>query len=232
MRDVAASGASLVRHRRNAGIARGLNDGLRFASEIGAEWLLTVDQDTVLPLHHVEDLLGVARSSPRIGVVGVETVRDASGALTYPTRDEHGLTVTEEVFQTGSLWSVAALLRMGGFDEGLGIDAVDAAACLRLRQAGLVVAIAPGTHVEHQYGQGREVRLLGRTVVATGHSPARRETMVRNRLALAPAEFRQSPTHAVRTLRRIAVNLALAASVEDDRLAKVRGGLRGLMRRA
>jgi len=55
--------------------------------------------------------------------------------------------------------------------------------------------------------------------------------MVRNRLALAPAEFRQSPVQAARTLRRVAVNLALAATVEEDRTAKVMGGLRGLLPR-
>jgi rhamnosyltransferase len=127
---------------------------------------------------------------------------------------------------------VAALTAIGGFDESLGIDAVDAAACLRLRERGFIVALAPGVRLEHRVGSARQVTLLGRTVLATGHSPQRRTTMVRNRLRLAPAEFRQSPKHAVRTLRRVGVNAVLGATVEENRWAKTKGTIRGLWPRA
>lgn len=225
--DAASLGATTLRHEANAGIARSLNDGLAFADEQGAQWLLTVDQDTRLPAGYVEALLASVR--PGVGVVGAETIGDASGDLDYPAHVVNGQLLTEEVFQTGSLWSVAAMQTVGGFDEHFGIDAVDAAACLRLREAGFRVALAPGVRLEHRYGAGRQVQLLGRTVVATGHSPARRETMVRNRLRLFPREFRQSPTHALRTVRRVGVNVLLGVTVEDDRWAKAKGAARGLL---
>jgi len=231
LRSCAHAGAVVVRHARNAGIARGLNDGLLFAVRLGVPWLLTMDQDSTLPPSLTADLLRTAERGRDIGVVGVETMRDVTGDLAYPTSCQDGLQITEEVFQSGSLWSVSALAALGGFDARLGIDAVDAAACLALRQAGFKVVLAPGTWMEHRYGDGRRLQVLGRSVVATGHSPQRRESMVRNRLALAPAEFRQSPRHALRTLRRVGVNLLLAATVEEDRLTKVAGGLRGLLPR-
>jgi rhamnosyltransferase len=229
LKECAALGASVVRHDDNQGIARSLNDGLAFARTSGAAWLLTIDQDTVLSPGYVEALLAFANS--RAGVIGAETIGDASGDLAYPAREVAGHLVTDEVFQTGSLWSVGALSRLGGFDESLGIDAVDAEACLKLREAGLSVVLARGVRLEHQYGSGHAVQLLGRSVVATGHSPARRETMVRNRLRLFPREFRQSPVHALRTLRRVGVNVVLGATVEDDRWAKAKGSLRGLLPR-
>jgi len=73
---------------------------------------------------------------------------------------------------------------------------------------------------------------LGRTVMVTNHSPARRATMVRNRLALAPAEFRQSPKHAFRTLRRVTVNSVLGGITGEDRWQKTKGSLSGLRRKA
>ncbi|MDI1288712.1 MAG: hypothetical protein PSX37_02015, partial [bacterium] len=78
---------------------------------------------------------------------------------------------------------------------------------------------------------GRQVTVLGRTVLASGHSPERRTTMVRNRLRLAPEEFAQSPVHAFRTLRRVAMSTLLAATIEDERWAKVKGSARGLLPR-
>ena len=228
--DVQSLGVDVVRHRHNRGIARGLNDGLAFAVARGATWLLTVDQDSSLPPGYVAALLAAA--SDRVGVIGAEIISDASGDVRYPTTQSDGHLTTEEVFQTGSLWSVAALTAIGGFDESLGIDAVDAAACLRLRERGFIVALAPGVRLEHRVGAARQVTLLGRTVLATGHSPKRRTTMVRNRLRLAPAEFRQSPKHALRTLRRVGVNAVLGATVEENRWAKTKGTIKGLWPRA
>ena len=226
LRAVEAPGVTVIRHERNAGIARGLNEGLGFAFDLGATWLLTVDQDTTLTADYVESLLPWAVTG--VGVVAAEHIADASGSIGYPSRLVDGQLITEEVIQTGSLWSVDVMNSVGGFDESLGIDAVDAAACLRIREHGLRVVLAPGVSLSHHLGNTRQVQIFGKTVLATGHSASRRTTMVRNRLKLAPAEFRQSPIHAMRTLRRVAVNVALGALVEDDRLAKAKAGLRGL----
>ena len=227
LRAVSELGVTVIRHERNAGIARGLNEGLGFAVDSGATWLLTVDQDSALPPGYVDSLLPWAVSG--VGVVAAEHINDASGSIGYPSRLVDGQVITEEVIQTGSLWSVEHMQVVGGFDESLGIDAVDAAACLRLREQGLKVVLAPDVSLAHRLGNARQVRIFGKTMLATGHSAARRTTMVRNRLKLAPAEFRQSPLHAFRTLRRVAVNVALGALVEEDRLAKAKAGLRGLL---
>ena len=208
LRAVEALGVTVLRHERNAGIARGLNEGLGFAFDSGASWLLTVDQDSELPAGYINSLVPWAVAG--VGVVAAELIADASGSISYPSRLVNGQLITEEVMQTGSLWSV------------------DAAACLRIREHGLRVVLAPGVSLSHHLGNTRQVQIFGKTVLATGHSASRRTTMVRNRLKLAPAEFRQSPIHAMRTLRRVAVNVALGALVEEDRLAKAKAGLRGL----
>lgn len=234
LKAAADAGAVVVRHRRNAGIARSLNVGLRHASARGAAWLLTVDQDSVLGPEHVDLLLAAAADaatvlgSGRVGAVAAGIIDDASGEIGYPVIWREGVATTQEVIQTGTLWSVEQLLALGGFDESLGIDAVDAAACLALRSAGLHIVLTPDVRITHQLGDGRQVRLLGRNVLASGHSPERRTTIVRNRLRLFPGEFAQSPTHAVRTLRRVAVQTGLAVTVEDDRWAKAKAAAKGL----
>ena len=223
----------VVRYARNEGIARSLNAGLELASELGAPWLLTVDQDSSLPQGYVAALLEVAQESLlsglSVGAVGAEVIGDASGDIGYPTRTHaSGLLVTEEIMQTGSLWNVAALLSVGGFDRDLGMDAVDAAACLRLREQGMLIAVAPGTSLRHTLGESRQISVLGRSLVVTGHGPQRRTSMMRNRLKLFPAEFAQSPTHAFRTIRRVGVNAVLGATVEGNRWEKAKASIRGL----
>ena len=232
-------GGTVIRHDRNEGIARGLNEGLRAAHDSGCRWLLTCDQDSQFPNSYVADIFSFAESigslwedSVRVGAVGAGIVINASGQLKYPITQVASASgpveTTEEVIASGTLWNVEALLGVGGFDESLGLDAVDAAACLRLREAGYRILVAPEVSMKHELGNSRSVQLLGRTVLATGHSGERRATMMRNRLRLAPAEFRQSPKHAFRTLRRVGVNAVLGATVEGDRWEKVKGSIRGI----
>lgn len=234
---VASRGAVVVRHDHNSGIARSLNDGLRWAVAARSTWLLTVDQDSTLADDYVARIVAAADASVAclgphaVGAVGAGSIDDASGGLSYPVRFVSGLACTEELIQSGTLWSVVGLTAIGGFDETLGIDAVDAAACVRLRASGRRLILAPGLPLGHRMGEGRQVTVLGRTVLASGHSPERRTTMVRNRLRLAPEEFAQSPVHAFRTLRRVAMSTLLASTIEDERWAKLKGSARGLLPR-
>ena len=221
LRDI--PGVRITRHLRNKGIARGLNEGLELARTVGATWLLTVDQDSLVTSDYIPTLLNFANTINNqlwtdnpIGAVAPASISDASGEITYPTKvlqasRANSLLTTEEVMQSGALWNVQALDRVGGFDSDLAMDAVDAAACLRLREAGFVIAVTAEVTISHNLGAARQVRLFGRSVTVTGHSRSRRASIIKNRLTLAPAEFRQSPKHALRTLRRVAVNEVLGS---------------------
>ena len=218
------------RHAENRGIARSLNDGLRIASEHSAPWLLTLDQDSVPDPHMLANMLNLATrcSGTPIGAIAPGRVRIAEQFLSYPLTLRDGLPTTHEVLQSGTIWNVAALNEAGGFNESLGLDAVDAGACLALRKRGYLISVCEDAAIEHRWGDARWVRVFGRSIAVTNHSSDRRATMVRNRIRLAPAEFRQSPTHALRTLRRVAVSSALAVTVESHRWDKAKAAMRGV----
>lgn len=222
----------VLRHATNAGIARGLNEGLRAAIESDCTWLLTVDQDSVLPHDYVAGMLAWLEKAPHtttpIGAVGAGNVVNAGASIRYPSTLIDGIKTTDEVIQTGSLWQVNALDAIGGFDESFAIDAVDAAACVRLRAAGYLVAVADGVALEHFIGVSRTIRSFGRDIMVTGHSPERRTSMLRNRLRLFPEEFRQSPRHAFRSIRRVLVNQSAGLVLESGRKDKAIGTLRAL----
>lgn len=222
----------VLRHRHNRGIARGLNDGLDRARETKYPWLLTVDQDSAITPDYIGQLLATAqirvKIGERLGALGAETINDVSGSLRYPLSGNPQNPVTEEVIQTGTLWSVDALGTLGGFNEDFGIDAVDAAACLALRQRGFTIGVAAGLALEHRLGSSRSIPVGSRTIMITGHSPERRASMIRNRLRLFPGEYAQSPRHAFRTLRRVGVNQAIGLLTETDKSAKFKGTIQGI----
>jgi hypothetical protein len=164
----------------------------------------------------------------RYGALAAEVIEDASGVMRYPIREVEGHLRTEEVIQTGTFWNVAALAEIGGFDETLGMDAVDAAACLALRRTGYAIGLVPGLSLEHSIGSSTQITLAGRSVMITGHSPERRASMLRNRLRLFPAEFAESPRHALRTIRRVLVNQSVGLMLEGERWEKAKGTARGI----
>ena len=216
----AIPGVQVARHRTNKGIGRGLNDGLTIAEDFAAQWLMSVDQDSRVPFGYVQHLVSLANDllnkGVLIGVVGALHVDDSSGDFTYPTEQSHDgsqpYPETSELIASGSLWNVAALMSVGGFDSTLGMDAVDAAACLSLREAGYRVIAVPGITFEHRIGDGKRTQLLGRSVLRTGHSRQRRQRTLTNRLRLFPREWRQSPVHAIRTVRRAGLDAVLGGS--------------------
>ena len=234
----ALPGVDVIKHSTNVGVSRGLNDGLAVAHDAGCAWLLTVDQDTDVPAGYVTTLIEAARRLSAcevpLGALGAGSVTIAGASMRYPGHalDCQGMNVasTEEIVQSGTFWNVDAVTAFGGFNEAFGMDAVDAHACLRLREAGLMVATVTDLEINHRIGSAQPVTIKGRNpIFLTGHSPERRTSMVRNRLALFPSEFRQSPQHAFRTLRRVLVNQVGGLIVETDKWSKARGSLRGLI---
>ena len=233
VRDHATAG--LVRFTRNAGIARSLNVGLELPHRRGASWLLTLDQDSSFTGTYVHDLqsdLVRAREYDKnVGAIAPQFVDDKSGAITYPTNMFRGWPATEEVIQSGTLWSVPALWSLHGFDEHLALDGVDSAACLSLREAGYWIALSPKARLHHAWGDAQAFTVFGRAVASTGHSAQRRQRIARNRLSLFRREWRQSPRHALRTIRRVGTATVLAGVAEKDGAAKVRASLAGLLGR-
>jgi GT2 family glycosyltransferase len=99
---------------------------------------------------------------------------------------------------------------IAGFSESLGMDAIDAEACLRLRENGYQVTALHALEIVHAIGDTRVHRILGRDVHVTHHSRERLNAMVANRLRLFPRELRQSSPHALRTVRRVVTNYLLS----------------------
>jgi GT2 family glycosyltransferase len=226
----------VLRHTRNSGIARGLNEGLAAAAAFEAAWLLTVDQDSAIELATlaalVDTAVDVRMDHPNVGVLAPGRIDDAAGTLVVPgTPWQHGLVSAWEVMQSGALWSVPALRAIGGFDASLGMDGVDAGACLSLREAGYLVLVDPTLSIGQQVGdptRSRTIRILGHTSAHTAHGPGRRTSMIRARIRLFPREWRQSPGNALRTLRRVAVSAGLTVALEPDRWAQAQASMRGV----
>jgi GT2 family glycosyltransferase len=76
------AGVIYVANSENLGVAGGRNRGFREAILRGADYVLSLDNDTRIVSNLIEALVAVAESDPRIGVVGPKTyIDDGSGRI-------------------------------------------------------------------------------------------------------------------------------------------------------
>jgi len=242
---IAAEDVQVIRLGTNGGIAGALNAGIRSALSQGADFVLTVDQDTVLPYGYLATALGVfERANPvtRIGIVAVDAVNGAPALPTWTSPEGFGL--VPEAIQTGFVISRECLENVGLFDERLVIDCVDTEYCLRVRDHGFRIAVARGTDIRHSIGRRAELRPFGvplrhresgRIATYQYHSPFRRYYIARNNIDLILRNLTRRPRWVLAVLKREMGGMIVSMVSGPQRVAQVlaitAGTVHGLFRR-
>ncbi len=183
-----ADTVTLLFNPENLGVAAALNIGLRAAAAAGAEWALTLDQDSRVTPHLAETLAAALAALPpaereRTAVLAPELL--APGGSLSAVRSVPSDAASREAdtaVTSGCLVRLAAWQAVGGFDERLFIDYVDHDFCFRLRRAGWAVRTCGGARLLHAIGNATLVRRFGRTLSVNQHSPLRFYYIVRNGL--------------------------------------------------
>ena len=209
-------GVSYHPQRRNTGIAAALNEGFRIAGDMGADWVLSMDQDSAFPPGQIDALLArLAEVAPQSDV-----------AVLAPAIGDHpaqGLEEAELVITSGSLNRLSAHRAINGFNESLFIDQVDFDYCCRLRRAGLRILLDGGVRLAHNLGTPLKRRFLWREFESDNHAPARRYYQTRNRL-FTDAAYPELKGMGRRWIRQDILRILF---LERDKRAKLRAVWRG-----
>ena len=190
-RACAAYGIEVIANDRNIGTAGALNVGLRRARSLRATWMLYFDQDSRVGegfWSRAAEVVDLVEGG--VGAVGSFVVHVA--APDAQPRSGSALEPATYVISSGTMFRVADLCRVGGFDERLALDLVDHEICLRLRGAGRAVVIDSGRHISHEIGRGsRRTGVRGTRV--TRHPRWRRRMMWRNSVVLCRRHAGRDP---------------------------------------
>lgn len=149
----------------NRGLADAYNRALEIAHLEGFDWLLTLDQDTQLPidfLHKLADTVAfvtpleqVAAIAPLIYDKTVLISPNAGSYTTFPKKfSEEFVGISMEkstsALNSASTVRVSALRSIGGYDPRFWLDYSDAVMYHRLESNGARVFVAGNIHVEHE----------------------------------------------------------------------------------
>lgn len=178
----------------NMGIAHAQNQGIEWATSVGASHVLLMDHDSVPATNMVSQLMSALASLPLAGAVGPCYTDPRRGRKTNPfirtvglrqirlsCKSHEPVLEVDHVIASGCLIPMAVLAHVGWMREDLFIDWVDVEWCLRAHFSGHSVYGVCAAHLEHRLGE-EPMRFFGRDYLT--HSPRRHYFQTRNALLL------------------------------------------------
>jgi glycosyltransferase involved in cell wall biosynthesis len=170
-------GVAYFADESNSGLATAYNRALEWAELHGAEWLLTLDQDTAVPKDFFVRMTAAARASTQYSGIGAIVPQIAAGgrqlspnwfqfgAIPRWYRSGYVGVPGEPVFafNSGAMLRVDALKQVGGYDPRFWLDDSDAMIFSKLHQHGKRVYVAGDIQVEHEFSMKDMQRRMNAT---------------------------------------------------------------------
>lgn len=224
-----APGIDLIQNPVNVGIAAALNRGIEWARGNGYQWVLLLDDDTLLAPDMVATLIRAFEQFPDRNQVAM------IGANANPEPGSRGKLsqsgwwrIAEFIISSGTLLSLAAAQQIGPLREQFFLDCVDFEFCLRARRMGFQVLEILPSIMEHTIGNPKIVRLFGLTIRTYNHKPFRSYYRTRNFIALIREYSLCYPWWIIRMSYAMTKIAVLALLLEESRASKFRYMLLGL----
>ncbi|WP_411373713.1 glycosyltransferase [Arthrobacter sp. MPF02] len=209
LRNLEEDGITVVLQPQNSGIAAALNEGIKHARSLWQpDWILTMDQDSLLGHNYVKNALQSVQNATAKGMrVGLLSPESHNKKRVKVLNGSDDIVQAFDPMQSGCLIPVTVLDEVGLFDESLFIDCVDTDFNLRVRAAGYSTPVGIGCDISHSLGETRPMRVMGRPVRVGGqdlqvihHSPVRVYYITRNVWLMVVRYFSTDPTWMLRRL--------------------------------
>lgn len=125
------SNSIYITETANRGIAHALNVIMSRAKDDGFDWVITLDQDSIIPLGMIESFKEIIEhSNKKLGIVCPQVI-DRRRVYSRPAALS-GVENVSKAITSASCTSIKAWEKVGKFDEWLFIDLVDNEFCKRL----------------------------------------------------------------------------------------------------
>lgn len=176
--------------KQNKGIATAQNVGIRKAKELGCQYVVFFDQDSVIGREYIKNIVDeyqrIATGVENLFLLGPTVFNGRTGNEYKSVIHTDKFMFTDfvyrrEIISSGSCSELSKIQKVGYLLDGLFIDYVDFEWCWRASRMGFVSGITPRVKLQHLVGQN-EFKLFGQLVIIS--SPIRYFYQYRNYLWL------------------------------------------------
>lgn len=180
-----------IKNKANIGIAASLNEGVKRAAEEGFNWVIALDDDTLVSETYVADVFEFIQGNqlPDIGLVACSRGVGVGAS----SRNEEKFFIKRTLITSGSVFSVDVFRRVDGFDEGLFIDLVDFDFCTKIRRIGRSIIMLNKFGMDHRVGNSQMKNFAFLRFVIYNHAPFRLYYQMRNVFFFVKKHFTFDP---------------------------------------
>lgn len=203
---------------KNIGVAAAFNLGYKRAVELGAEWVLTMDQDSSFLESHIKNYLDP-------NAIHFKEVGVAVYGSNFDGKFSNRMLDCNSVISSGSLVSLAAHKINIGYNENLFIDQVDHEYCYRLKLLGFRILKLNYISMSHTVGNPITKKSFGRVFVSYNHNPVRKYYITRNSLYIRH-HYRPFAKKYLRTIIMDILNIIFIENNKYNKLKAIIFGFR------
>ena len=226
---------TLIKNNQNIGFAKALTQIFKWAKLQGFNWVLTLNDDSVVPSNMISEYKKILENeankanianqenqannaNQKIAIVCSLLKNRLDGTILHSKCHE------DECITSGSLTSVEAWEKIGGFDEWLEIDGVDFDFSRRLVRAGWKIVECQNVIMEHQIGKARSINLIIKHPIVWNHNANRKYYIARN---MQVVDYKMGTYSYAKSLRAVVRDMIFVALWEKNKFAKIRAMIRG-----
>lgn len=229
-----------VKYRRlafNKGLGVGINEGISLSKETGADWVLLLDQDSLVSNGMVDAMLTEYQKKSDLTAIAMicpDVFLSDKGVHQYPLSFSSVLTrkiktTSDDVdfaITSGSLIKLSLLETVGLMDETFFIDYIDFDFCLKLRSMGYKILFVKDALLTHRLGENRTNKM---GIRYTFHSPQRVYFQTRNRLIVVRRYGLRFPSFALMQLFLLSLKFFKILIIEDKKAKRLKFYLSGFL---
>ena len=220
---------TLVKNSQNIGFAKALTQVFEWAKSQGFNWVLTLNDDSVVPSNMISEYKKILENQGSL--VNQKNAKNSKIAIVCSLLKNrldgtilHSKCHEDECITSGSLTSVEAWAKIGGFDEWLEIDGVDFDFSRRLVRAGWKIVECQNVIMEHQIGKARSINLIIKHPIVWNHNANRKYYIARN---MQVVDYKMGTYSYAKSLRAVVRDMIFVALWEKNKFAKIRAMIRG-----
>lgn len=203
--------------KRNMGIAKAINEGVKYLLGKGISWMVTFDQDSIPPKELIDYYNQVIICEDNIGLIGVgydyhvENLPKASDIKWKKSHDQ----ITSGLLHNMNMWQ-----KIGGYKEEYFIDCVDFEYSLRADSYGYNTFTIQNKIMTHSLGNPKTVKILWIKISTMNHSSFRQYYIVRNHFWLAKNYSKKYPWYIISKFYHLSIRLIKTILFDDNRKKK------------
>ena len=217
----------LCKKQKNVGIAYALKSIMDYANKHSFNWVLSVDQDSVLDSKLVSEYKKCIRkySNDDIGMLTC-LIKDRNFKDSSAEKQEEQLKEVPICITSAAFTNVKNYFSTVGYDSNLFIDLVDTDICLTLREKNFKIFRINYLGIYHEIGHGENKKILWKDVIVHNSNAFREYYMARNSIILQKKHPRLYPRKTM--LNGLALNFLIITLFENKKLKRLSNYFKGI----